>query len=242
MHTYLSKIVFLILDFLFPSRCVYCAKTISFQDNCLCNSCMQNIILIEEKCDICSGTLENERCTICSDRELFITKNIIVAEYAGVMKEVLHNYKFNHKKRLHLHLSRLSYPHIEKYKNSFDIVSSVPMKRSKKYKRGFNQSELVARDLAKKMNKKYNVLLKEKLFSRVQKELNYRDRFFNIIGRYKTQKIDRIKNRKVLIVDDVFTTGATINECARILKYSGAKDVYSLVLARVNINPVANKN
>ena len=154
------------------------------------------------------------------------------------MKEILHNYKFNKKRRLYIHLSKLAYEAIEQYKDLFDLITSVPMNKKKKWERGFNQSEIIAKKTAKMLNKAYYPLLEEKSRFKVQKELGYRERFLNILNRYKVKNKKNVKNKSVLLIDDVFTTGATINECARILKSFGATYVYSLTMARVYIKRV----
>ncbi|MDY6935654.1 MAG: ComF family protein [Spirochaetota bacterium] len=234
MNSLLSDIFYSTVDFLFPSRCICCNKVIPFQQNHLCEICFSRIVLLDERCEVCSGVVINGICAICSDRRFYITKNIVIAEYTGVMKEILHNYKFNKKIRLYKQLCRLSFPHIVKHRDHFDILTAVPMNSRKKWKRGFNQSELVARELADRLNIKFYTLLKEKIYSKTQKDLGFRDRFLNILDRYEMKKSNILNGEKILLVDDIFTTGATINECARILMSSGADSVYSLTLARAS--------
>ena len=79
------------------------------------------------------------------------------------------------------------------------------------------------------------MIIKEKHNFKIQKKLGYRDRFLNIINRYKAKNGNIMKGKGVLIVDDIFTTGATINECARILLSAGADRVYSLTIASADI-------
>jgi len=112
------------------------------------------------------------------------------------------------------------------------------MNRIKKWERGFNQSELIAKWLSETLNKPYLPLLKEKSHYKTQKTLSYRERFLNILDRYKILNIKKISSKNILIIDDVFTTGATINECARIIKSFGGANVYSLTIARADIKRV----
>ena len=243
MLTFLQNIFFHIIDILFPSFCVNCLAVISYKDACLCGNCIEKIAEgLDNKCEICSGELFENRCIICSGRKLFFDKNIAIAGYSGIVKEVLHNYKFNKRKRLYKHISKLAVNEIIQYKDLIDIITSVPISRKKRFDRGFNQSELVAKDVAKKINKIYSSCLKEKHHSKIQRKLGYRDRFLNILERYEIENTKRNKKhlhgKKVLIIDDVFTTGATINECARILKSFGADRVYSLTIARADIKRV----
>ncbi len=227
-----------IIDFLSPSICVNCKSSITFNENLLCHICREGITLLENQCEICSGVIINNKCDICSDRKLYITKNFSIAEYNGVMEEIMRNYKFNKRRRLHIGLSKLAHKKIIDHKDLFDLITSVPMSRKKKWERGFNQSELIAKALAKKLDKRYHPILKEKPRFKTQKKLGYRERFLNILDRYKIRSKKIINGKNILLVDDVFTTGSTINECARILKSFGATRVYSLTMARANIKRV----
>jgi len=134
-------------------------------------------------------------------------------------------------RRIHRHLGEIMYNAVKGESLDADVVTSVPMTGAKVWKRGFNQSELVARGLAARLGCEYRDLLAEKGSSRTQKDLQYRDRFLNILGRYAPGKA-AIRGRKVLLVDDVFTTGATLNECARVLRDAGAVKVFAVTIAR----------
>jgi competence protein ComFC len=238
MATVLNNLVLHLLDYFFPSRCINCSSTISHDDDYLCKKCYQGIEYLTGVCSICSGELIEDQCGICSGRKLYIDKNITIAEYSGVVKEILHNYKFNKRQRLHKLIFSISEEEINKYRDLFDLVTCVPINRKKKWSRGFNQSELIAKNIAEKLNKRYCSILKERYHFKTQKKLGYRDRFLNILGRYKIKNAKKVKGGKFLIVDDVFTTGATLNECARVLKSSGAEKVYSLTIAMTDIKRV----
>ncbi len=235
MYNGMYRIICNLIDYMFPSYCVNCGVNTGYEDAFICNGCMNKIEYPENKCRVCSGKTYEEGCTICSGRKFYIEKNIIISNYSGVMKEILHNYKFNKKRRLYKVLSGLAFREISELKDCIDIVSAVPINRKKRWGRGYNQSELLARDIARKINKKYRTLLKEKYNFKTQKKLGYRDRFLNILGRYKAVNTRILKGKRLLIIDDVITTGATINECARVLLSSGALKVYSLTMARANI-------
>lgn len=144
-------------------------------------------------------------------------------------------YKFQGRKRLHKKLGNLAYREISEENLDYDLVASVPMNRAKKWKRGYNQSELIARELARRTGKKYGSILVERHGSRAQKELRYNERFLNILDRYRVKKKSAVEGRRILLIDDVITTGATINECARVLRLKGAAEVYSLTIARAQM-------
>jgi competence protein ComFC len=231
-----------VIDLLFPSFCINCNAAISYKDACLCRNCFEKIEFLEDKCTICSGKLFENKCIICSDRKIFFDKNIALAGYSGIIKEVVHNYKFNKRRRLYKHISELAVNEIIQYKELIDIITSVPINRKKRFYRGYNQSELIAKYIAGKIKKVYRNSMREKRHFKTQRKLGYRDRFLNILNRYEIENTKRNKKffygKNILIIDDVFTTGATINECARILKSFGADRVYSLTIARADIKRV----
>ncbi|MFC1669017.1 ComF family protein [Spirochaetota bacterium] len=225
-----------ILDLLFPSACINCKKPVKFEENSVCNECLSSVKLIEEKCERCSGIIEKGKCTICSDREFYIKKNIAVAEYSGLIKELLHVLKFNKRRRLYRHLSKIAYPELLKSKIDCDMLSSVPMSSTNRWERGFNQSELISKDLSSMLGLPYHELLRENRNTISQKGLGYRDRFINVLNKYCVNDPSFIIGKKILLVDDVFTTGATMNECARILLESGALEICSLTIARAKVD------
>jgi len=110
-----------------------------------------------------------------------------------------------------------------------------PDELEKKWRRGFNQSELISQYISKRSGIPCLPLLTEKSGAQSQKKLGLRDRFIHSLNRYNTTSARGLSGRKVLIVDDVYTTGATINECARQLRLAGAEDVFSLTIARTDL-------
>lgn len=232
MKTVLLSPFYGLIDMVFPSRCVCCGNNISIRNNCVCGECLENIGTIKNECNICSGELEDGICDICAGRKLYFKKNIAVSDYTGVLKSILHTYKFSRRRRIASHLAEAAYKRIYMHRDLFDIITHVPMNRKKKWDRGFNQSEIMAKQISGKLGKQFQTLLKEKPFFKTQRNLGLRERFLNVLGRYEIINRKTLQGKRILLVDDVFTTGATINECARILKTFGADEVYSLTIAR----------
>lgn len=228
------------VNYIFPSKCVSCGMPVSYSLNCLCINCFNKIKLIENGCRKCSGEMSNGRCIICSDRMFYLDKNIAISEYEGVMMDILHNLKFNRRKRLYFKMAELVFNELLKHDIEYDYITSVPMNRSKKWKRGFNQSELIARWISQKADKAYIKSLKERTWTNAQKDLRFKDRFINVLNRYEAINHSRIAGKRILLVDDIFTSGATLNECARMLKSNGVKEVYSLTIARTGIKKLEN--
>ncbi len=221
----------IIVDYFFPSDCAACGKPVTAFDGGLCDDCAADIHPPRDACPRCGGQIVDGKCVICSDRAWYPDRCFAVAEYSGAMKALLRNYKFQKRRKLHGKIAKIVHEAVCSASLEVDVVTAVPMGRAKVKKRGFNQSELVACAVAQKIGREYRRLLKEAGKARTQKDLNFLDRFLNVIGRYEILEAD-LRNARVLLIDDVFTTGATINECARLLKSAGAGEVYAVAFAR----------
>lgn len=229
------NIFYLIADIVFPSKCVYCLSPVSLSDRNLCSACLDKLEYIKDECPVCSAVIENCECLICSGRKFYPARHFSLIDYSDEARELLHGIKYSGLKRSVKILTdiALSWPGLSEIE--CDIVSSVPMNYEKKWKRGFNQCEIISRAISGKIKAPYIETLTEKKGSGRQNELSYRERFLNVIGRYKTKSERRFKGKTVLLIDDIFTSGATVNECARILLKNGAFRVFSLSIARTRI-------
>ena len=225
-----------ILDVAAPSWCASCGRPVTREELHLCKECFSKVEYVKDACPVCSGIMDPDsgECEICSKRHIYFDKNISVAEYDGVIKSLIADYKFSSKKRCASLLAGICFEKAKDILEKADCVTAVPSSRRKKHKRGFNQSELIARELARMAGRPYEDILKEKQSGHKQKTLGFSDRFFNVLDRYEL-KSKVISPCAVLIVDDVFTTGATLNECSRTLKNAGFDPVFSLAAARVGI-------
>jgi len=190
---------------------------------------------LKNGCPVCSGSIRDGECSICGDRMFYPSANISLFSYENVSKAVIHSLKFEGMKYLY----RIFIPYICKRINEFDgeidIITSVPMNRKKLVKRGYNQSKLLAQGVSRKTGIKFLELLKENRNAAQQRELNYSERFINVIDRYETVNNTKFRDKTVLLIDDVFTTGATINECSRKLIFSGAAEVFSITVVRSDL-------
>ncbi len=179
--------------------------------------------------------MDNGECTICGSREFYLERNICMADFSGVMKEIIENYKFKGRRALKRIIAGAVFKHTDLKDLDVDILTSVPVSRRKKWKRGYNHSEEISKLLSGVLKKPYRELLYEKGKRGGQKFLGYRERFLNIINRFGVKKGVDIGGKRILLVDDIFTTGATINECARVLREEGAENVFSVTIARTGV-------
>lgn len=228
----------------FPKICFYCKKPLDyFTSKPLCDLCLKQIKFIEGLvCEKCGLPLYSggEHCYDCkkSNRKLYFDNIRAVVEYIEPIKTLIHEYKYNQKIFLEDFLGNLLNQWFEKnflnYKN-IDIVCCVPMNPIKKLFRGYNQSELLAKKLAEKFKLNFIPnLLKRIRFTKSQFKLSKEKRLKNLKGAFTVNKkfLNMIKNKNILIVDDVCTTAETINQCAKVLKNFSANKIFGLVLAR----------
>jgi len=154
-------------------------------------------------------------------------------ETPSPLAAVVHQFKYNRDVTLAPLLADLLAARCP-YGNHYDVLVPVPLHIERLRWRGFNQAVLLARRLARL----WSVHLDPFLLTRIrptppQVGLDEGERRRNIVGAFAVRHVERIRRRRVLLVDDVYTTGATVNECARVLKRNGARRVDVLVLARV---------
>lgn len=115
----------------------------------------------------------------------------------------------------------------------FDIIIPVPMYKDKMLRRGYNQTELISKNLSKKINVKYHsdVLIKLKS-NKTQSLLNKKERIENVKNVFEIQNSEKINGKNIILVDDIFTTGATALECSKLLKNKGANNICVLVISK----------
>lgn len=231
----LQRITYPVLDVLFPCECAVCGAVVSYSSHGICGTCRESIIPPADPCPVCAGRMSGHSCGVCRGRAVYLTGTIALGEYTGVLKRMIASLKFNNNTRIARYFSGMAAEKLRCLENRVDFITAVPMSRKKKWKRGFNQSELIARKISRRLGIPFRRLLEEKKGSGSQKILSITERFINTIGRYRVTARD-LEGRSILIVDDVFTTGSTINECSRVLREAGCTSVYALVLARVASN------
>lgn len=225
----------LLFDTLFPSRCAGCGSPVRSGDRHLCRSCFERIPYCAEGCPICSGPLTGGVCPTCPDRHFFFIKNMTVAEYDGIIRNILHGLKFDRIRDLHVTCGSIALKKLAGSGIRTDYITWVPMNAKKRWERGFNQSELIARYISDRTGIPCRGFLTERRGSRAQRALGLRDRFIHALDRYAARGAEALSGRSILLVDDIYTTGATINECARQLHLAGASDIFSLTIARADI-------
>lgn len=224
MCKFIKKIGHLLLDLIFPIECLNCQA----EGQYFCATCLAKLQFNdEETSDILRANLRTpaiDQVFIAGNYEDKLLQNLII------------KYKYNFLQPLHQTLSSFlisawkKMPQSLIFSNTYLIIP-VPLAKKRLRWRGFNQAELLARDFSDYFKQTLCLDLKRKKPSKPQAELDEKNRLKNVDGVFNWSG-DDLKEQTVLLIDDVITTGATLNEAARILRMAGAKRVYALVLAK----------
>jgi competence protein ComFC len=235
-----------ILDLIFPQHCVICKKYLSRQEKNVCQACWDNLAQLPSPfCAECKSFIEKDKqCKHCGNEKKFVLVYSL-GNFDERYQSLIYAFKYNQLINLG---RRLGYALGEKIKEDrgfleSDFIIPVPLHPSRKRKRGFNQSEILALEVAQELNiPVLRDVLKRKKRTKDQTTLNAKQREENVRGAFKVKNEDRISNKKVILVDDVITTGATLRECAKTLIQAGAKEVLGITLAVAGDSDCNSKN
>ena len=209
-----------IISFIYPKKCIFCSEIIP-NDKIICKFC---------KGKVCTDT----KIEIISNIGEKIISCISVFKYTDDIRRILLKFKFSGYRYYSEFFSEILAEEIIKNKidNNIDIVTCVPLSRNRKIQRGYNQSELVAKLVAKNINIEYKDTLTKIKDNPEQHKLAYDERFKNVKNVYKIKNIQDIYQKNILICDDIVTTGSTLRECCKILIKNGANSVVCCAIAR----------
>lgn len=193
---------------------------------------------IEEKCIICKTDGFIGLCPYCKsriNRATIENGSLSYGFYGGIVKTLILKFKYESDFTAGYLLSKLLVEMIEENNIYADVICYVPMTKKSEKKRGFNQCEVIARHIGYRINIPVSDCIKKIKNTKEQKTLTKEERVKNLKGAFKVSRVKDIKNKDVILIDDVMTTGATINECKDILKRSGANKITVLTIAKSNI-------
>lgn len=219
-----------ILNIFFPRRCILCGEIIEF-DKTQCNNCKDSpLVLSKDFCHSCGYS--SERC-ICSQTEVHFSHFAAVYIYSGKVRKNIHRFKFYGDRHLAGQFGdSMAFRVAESFFDvEFDCATFVPMSKRAEKERGFNQSELLALRIAKRLFIPCEELLIKTFETKKQHELGAAERKENLKGAFSIFEKASIKDKTILLCDDIRTTGSTLKECENILLKNGAKDVYCICIA-----------
>lgn len=221
---------------LFPENvtCDICGEELVADTRfCLCASCLEKMPFVGEHiCLNCGVTIDNESdyCIRCQNETHSFRLNRSPLIYENEAKDLVHALKFGKKKYIARTLGALMSDTYIKNRMNAEIIVFVPMTASETKARSFNQAELIAYDIGKRLNIPVLPALEKVKDTSAQKELGGKERRENLAGAFVCV-YNQVKDRKILLVDDVFTTGATAEECTKTLLKAKAREVNVLTSA-----------
>ncbi len=226
-----------LINLLYPRRCPICGDIASPRGSLACPSCKTKVKLIEEpRCKSCSKGLEfeeQEYCYDCETKKYHYTYGISLWEYDEIMQKSIAAYKYKGRREYaDFYIEEfIKYYADEIIKIDPDLIVPIPIHRSKLKTRGYNQAEVLSTGISKALGvaSSPNLLLRDKK-TLPQKQLNDKERLINLqkAFSFSNKEYKRLKRtiNKVLLVDDIYTTGSTIEACTKILLDNGIKEVF----------------
>lgn len=211
-----------ILKLIYPNVCGICGE-ICKED--ICEKCEEKI----KKILICKNQKYN-------DKNIFYKEHVYLFDYKNDIRTKIIQYKFGEKPYMYKAFAQIfiNNEKICDFLKSYDIIIPVPIHKKRNNLRGYNQSELIAKEISKEIQNlsiENNVLYKYKN-TNPQSLLNKNERIQNAKNAYQIKNEQIIKNKNIIIFDDIYTTGSTVNECARVLKQAGAEKIGILTIAK----------
>ncbi len=238
-----NRIAETLLDWLYPPRCILCSSLLPLQETerFLCEHCRRNRTWLEKPvCQKCGRKLEDGEtlCHRCKKENFVFEKGFAVFSY-GQVKPVIAHFKFKEFKKDGIPLSGIMADYLETFYpeviKETELLMPVPMHEKKKKRRGFNQAELLGEGVAKRTGLSCsNHNLRRIRETIPQSSLSQAQRKENLKGAFALAFPEEIIGKTVLLIDDIFTTGTTINECAKVLYKGGAKRVMFFGLSVVD--------
>jgi ComF family protein len=211
------KLYHLLTNLLFPPKCILCGQVLEDEETDLCHHCRIH------------GPEYPQR----NLKLQFIDSFAAVWYYEGDVRRSLHRYKFSYGRYLASGYGRLLAMKVQQqYPEGFDLLTWVPISPLRKLSRGYDQDQLLAEALGRELGMEPVRLLKKIRNNPPQSGISgFAERRANVLGSYRIVNSANLAGKRILLVDDILTTGATAGECARVLLTAGAKEVHCAVIA-----------
>ena len=236
-----------VLDIVLPNHCLACEEALT-GEHFLCDFCRDQLSFIEgSRCEECGKPVgeysaREQRCAECKRHPLQFSQASAPLRYSTVTRDLLLKLKFERKPLIASYFAVFLAEHFARlyWLAKVDLIVPAPMHWFKHVARSYNQAALLASNMASQFGVPVSNSLKKTRHTQPQVRLARSDRLKNIAGSIEVKKPDAVKDKTVLLVDDVMTTGTTCSECARVLYEAGAEEVFVLTVARALMrNPSA---
>ncbi len=229
-----------LVSLIYPPFCAVCARTVEPPDY-LCGNCAENAPRIRAPfCCKCSQPFAGEitgsfTCANCADRDLHFEAAVSIYRSRAVVRELIHSFKYNRQLHLRHQLGRWLAEALEDPRlagRRIDCLVPVPLHPARRRERGFNQAEVLARVLQRQSGLPLRDLLQRSRYTTTQTQFDRSERMENLRGAFRLRRGSNVQGLRMLLVDDVLTTGSTLSECASVLREAGALSVHAATVAR----------
>jgi ComF family protein len=213
-------------EIVFPPRCASCGH----RGVWVCEECLPGVTLIEQVgCERC-GVTRGSQC-VCDEIEPGLDMIRAAAIYDAWLRTAIHHFKYDGEYARYRHLADLMMAPLARFGVDITLVP-VPLHRKREMRRGYNQAALLARELGTRAGVQVEPMLERVIETHQQVGLSAADRALNVRNAFAATAGARCAGERVVLIDDVFTTGATLGACAMALKHAGASWVGALTIAR----------
>lgn len=230
------------IGLVYPRNCLFCSTALAEQERgVICAACLTTVRRIEPPfCQQCAAPFagaitDTFVCGYCKDLRFAFTRAVCGCRAEGIVRESIHRFKYNREMYLGPHLAEWLIEAAQQWIDwqTVDAIVPVPLHPRKKREREFNQSEYLAAALSRHFDRPALVGQLRRVKDTVtQTALDAGQRDRNLRNAFAARRMDAFSGKRLVLVDDVFTTGATLNSCARILCRAGASSVIALAVAR----------
>ena len=211
------KILQLLSDLLYPEKCVLCTRILKKDELDLCHDCR----------------IQAPECPVLHTKYPYLNSWVALWYYEENVRRSVLRYKFYGKRSYAAAYGRLlGMKLLQQEDMAFDLLTFIPISEKRRRKRGFDQVELLAQELGKQLGVAPQRLLQKVRDNPAQSGISGQaERRANVLGAYRVLNPEQVQGKRILLLDDVVTTGATAGECARVLLTAGAKEVHFAVIA-----------
>ena len=229
-----------IASLLYPLVCNICGANVRAGEY-LCDQCdAKTVRVIAPFCQKCSEPFEGAitdafTCANCAHRTIHFDAAVAAYRSRGIVRQIVHTFKYGRQIYLRHLVAGWLYAALddERLRNRrFDIIIPVPLHRTRQRERGFNQASLLAELLSAEISIQSKPALERIRYTTTQTALDRAERMENLHNAFRLRKNTTVQGLRVLLIDDVLTTGSTLSECARVLKRAGAISVHAATAAR----------
>ena len=204
-------------NLLFPRKCVLCGRLLRSRETDLCHPCR----------------VDSPECPVRKQKRSFLDSWVAIWYYKGYIRSSILRYKFRGARSYAAAYGRfVAMKLLQTQPEGFDVLTWIPVSPLRKLRRGYDQVELIARAVGRELDMTPVSTLKKIRHNRPQSGITGAEkRKANVLGAYRAVSPEKVAGKRVLLLDDILTTGATMSEAARVLKTAGAKEVHGAAVA-----------